>query len=160
MPLLSIDPSTNQEIASYDEYSDSEVSDIIQAVNLSQINWNNVNLEFRLDCLNEMIGVLKDEKIEYSRLMAYEMGKTISQAEGEIDKCIWLCEYYFENAAEFLEDKIINDNAQKYIITIQPLGIILGIMPWNFPFWQVFRFAIPTIIAGNGAILKLSLIHI
>ena len=62
MPLLSIDPSTNQEIASYDEYSDSEVSDIIQAVNLSQINWNNVNLEFRLDCLNEMIGVLKDEK--------------------------------------------------------------------------------------------------
>ena len=91
MPLLSIDPSTNQEIASYDEYSDPEVSDIIQAVNLSQTNWNNVNLEFRLDCLNEMIGVLKDGKIEYSRLMAYEMGKPISQAESEIDKCIWLC---------------------------------------------------------------------
>ncbi len=154
MPLLSIDPSTNQEIASYDEYSESKVSDIIQAVNLSQNNWSNVNLEFRLDCLNEMIGVLKDGKIEYSRLMAHEMGKPISQAESEIDKCIWLCEYYFKNAAEFLKDKIINDNAQKYIITIQPLGIILGIMPWNFPFWQVFRFAIPTIIAGNGAILK------
>ena len=79
MPLLSIDPSTNQEIASYDEYSESKVSDIIQSVNLSQTNWNDVSLEFRLDCLNEMIGVLKDEKIEYSRLMAYEMGKPISQ---------------------------------------------------------------------------------
>ena len=154
MPLISINPSTNQEIASYNEYSDSKVSDIIQSVDLSQSSWNKVSLEFRLDCLNEMIGVLKDGKIEYSRLMADEMGKPISQAEGEIDKCIWLCEYYFENAAQFLEDKIIDDNAQKYIITIQPLGIILGIMPWNFPFWQVFRFAIPTIIAGNGAILK------
>ena len=154
MPLLSIDPSTNQEIASYDEYSLSKVSDIIQAVYLSQTNWNDISLEFRLDCLNEMIGVLKDGKIEYSRLMAYEMGKPISQAESEIEKCIWLCEYYFENAVNFLQDKIINDDAQKYIITIQPLGIILGIMPWNFPFWQVFRFAVPTIIAGNGAILK------
>ena len=154
MPLISINPSTNQEIASYNEYSDSKVSDIIQSVDLSQSSWNKVSLEFRLDCLKEMIGVLKDGKIEYSRLMADEMGKPISQAEGEIDKCIWLCEYYFENAAQFLEDKIIDDNAQKYIITIQPLGIILGIMPWNFPFWQVFRFAIPTIIAGNGAILK------
>ena len=154
MPLISIDPSTNQEIASYNEYSDSKVSDIIQSVDLSQSSWNKVGLEFRLDCLNEMIGVLKDGKIEYSRLMADEMGKPISQAEGEIDKCILLCEYYFENAAQFLEDKIIDDNIQKYIITIQPLGIILGIMPWNFPFWQVFRFAIPTIIAGNGAILK------
>ena len=154
MPLLSIDPSTNQQIASYDEYPDSKVSEIIQMVNLSQTNWNNVNLQFRLDCLNEMIGILKDRKIEYSRLMAYEMGKPVSQGESEIDKCIWLCKYYFENAVNFLQDKIINDDAQKYIITIQPLGIILGIMPWNFPFWQVFRFAVPTIIAGNGAILK------
>ena len=154
MPLLSIDPSTNQEIASYDEYSLSKVSDIIHAVNLSQTNWNDISLEFRLDCLNEMIGVLKDGKIEYSSLMAYEMGKPISQAENEIEKCIWLCEYYFENAVNFLQDKIINDKIQKYIITLQPLGVILGIMPWNFPFWQVFRFAIPTIIAGNGAILK------
>ena len=85
MPLISIDPSTNQEIASYDEYSFSKISDIIQAVELSQTNWNNVSLEFRLDCLNEMIGVLKDGKIEYSRLMAYEMGKPVSQAESEIE---------------------------------------------------------------------------
>ena len=138
MPLLSIDPSTNQEIASYDEYSESKVSDIIQAVNLSQTNWNNVSLEFRLDCLNEMIGVLKDGKIEYSRLMAYEMGSLYLKLRVRIDKCIWLCEYYFENAADFLKDKIINDNSQKYIITIQPLGIILGIMPWNFPFGRFF----------------------
>ena len=86
MPLVSIDPSTNQQIASYDEYPDSKVSEIIQAVNLSQTNWNNVNLQFRLDCLNEMIGILKDGKIEYSRLMAYEMGKPVSQGESEIDK--------------------------------------------------------------------------
>ena len=154
MPLKSINPSTNQEIASYDELTESKVNDIIQTIHLSQLNWSKVSLEFRLDCLNEMVGVLKDGKIEYSVLMADEMGKPISQAESEIEKCIWLCEYYYENARQFLKDKIIDDGIQKYIITIQPLGIILGIMPWNFPFWQVFRFAIPTIMAGNGAILK------
>ena len=154
MPLLSIDPSTNQEIASYDEYSLSKVSDIIHAVNLSQTNWNDISLEFRLDCLNEMIGVLKDGKIEYSSLMAYEMGKPISQAENEIEKCIWLCDYYIENSKKYLEDKQIKTDGQKSFVTIRPLGLILGIMPWNFPFWQVFRFAVPSIIAGNGAILK------
>jgi succinate-semialdehyde dehydrogenase/glutarate-semialdehyde dehydrogenase len=86
--------------------------------------------------------------------MAEEMGKPVSQGLGEVEKCASLCEYYKEEAFGFLADKSVEIAGQKSIISIQPMGLILGVMPWNFPFWQVFRFAIPTITAGNGAILK------
>jgi succinate-semialdehyde dehydrogenase/glutarate-semialdehyde dehydrogenase len=86
--------------------------------------------------------------------MAMEMGKPLSQGLGEVEKCAWLCEYYAEKAKPYLADQEVDISGQKSLISIQPIGLVLGIMPWNFPFWQVFRFAIPTITAGNGAILK------
>ena len=82
------------------------------------------------------------------------MGKPLSQGLGEVEKCAWLCEYYAEKAKPYLVDEEVDISGQKSLISIQPIGLVLGIMPWNFPFWQVFRFAIPTITAGNGAILK------
>ena len=154
MALVSIDPSTGQEIQAYKQISGIEVQNILEAVTLSQKSWGSTNLDFRLDCLNEMIGVLKDGKREFSQLMAREMGKPVMQASGEIEKCIWLCEYYLDNAKQFLAEKNIDSDTHKCLVSFQPIGLVLGIMPWNFPFWQVFRFAIPTIIAGNGAILK------
>ena len=154
MHLKSINPSTGQEIETYKEFSNDEIQKILEDIHLTQMNWKQTGLEFRLDCLNEMVGVLEDGKREFSLLMAHEMGKPISQAQGEIEKCIWLCEYYRDNSSQFLSDKKIKNNTHNCVVTIQPLGLILGIMPWNFPFWQVFRFAIPTLIAGNGAILK------
>ena len=154
MHLKSINPSTGQEIETYKEFSNDEIQKILEDIHLTQMNWKQTGLEFRLDCLNEMVGVLEDGKREFSLLMAHEMGKPISQAQGEIEKCIWLCEYYRDNSSQFLSDKKIKNNTHNCVVTIQPLGLILGIMPWNFPFWQVFRFAIPTVIAGNGAILK------
>ena len=154
MHLKSINPSTGQEIETYKEFSNDEIQKILEDIHLTQMNWKQTGLEFRLDCLNEMVGVLEDGNREFSLLMAHEMGKPISQAQGEIEKCIWLCEYYRDNSSQFLSDKKIKNNTHNCIVTIQPLGLILGIMPWNFPFWQVFRFAIPTLIAGNGAILK------
>ena len=154
MPLKSINPSTGREIETYKEFSNDEIQKILEDVHSTQMNWKQTKLEFRLDCLNEMVGVLEDGKREFSLLMAHEMGKPISQAQGEIEKCIWLCEYYRDNSSQFLSDKKIKNNTHNCVVTIQPLGLILGIMPWNFPFWQVFRFAIPTLIAGNGAILK------
>ena len=154
MHLKSINPSTGQEIETYKEFSNDEIQKILEDVHSTQMNWKQTSLEFRLDCLNEMVGVLEDGNREFSLLMAHEMGKPISQAQGEIEKCIWLCEYYRDNSSQFLSDKKIKNNTHNCVVTIQPLGLILGIMPWNFPFWQVFRFAIPTLIAGNGAILK------
>ncbi|RPG95610.1 MAG: NAD-dependent succinate-semialdehyde dehydrogenase [Candidatus Pelagibacter sp. TMED253] len=154
MLLKSIDPSTGHELATYKEFSTSQINQVLENSLLAQLHWKETSLEFRLDHLNEMIGVLSDGRREFSILMAHEMGKPLSQAEGEIEKCIWLCEYYRDNSLDFLKDKIIEHDTHKCFVTIQPLGLILGIMPWNFPFWQVFRFAIPTIITGNSAILK------
>ncbi len=98
--------------------------------------------------------VLRKNKEDYSRLMTLEMGKPISQSRAEVDKCAWVCEYYAENAEKFLSDELIETDASKSFVTFQPLGIVLAVMPWNFPFWQVFRFAAPGLMAGNAGILK------
>jgi len=86
--------------------------------------------------------------------MTIEMGKPILQSKAEVEKCAWVCDYYAENTEQFLADQLVATDASKSFITFQPIGIVLGIMPWNFPFWQVFRYAVPTIMAGNSAILK------
>ncbi len=120
----------------------------------AQKRWAATDLELRLNCLEQISGTLRDHKREYAVLMAQEMGKPVVQAEGEVEKCVWLCDYYRESTPEFLADKTLEISGQKSLVTIQPIGLILGVMPWNFPFWQVFRFAIPPLTAGNGAILK------
>ena len=154
MPLISTNPATSEEIKSYHEHSLYEINDIIHKTKNAQQEWNSLELEFRLECINQISGILLDRKREYASIMASEMGKPIAQAIGEIEKCAWLCDYYKENAAGFLSDKLIDTQYYKSLVTIQPIGLILGIMPWNFPFWQVFRFAIPVLLTGNGAILK------
>ncbi len=154
MALVSVNPTTSEEIKRYPEHSIKAVIQILKTVSLSQLTWSNTNLDFRLSCLEQLIGVLKDKKREFASLISLEMGKPISQSEGEIEKCIWLCEYYFQNSRKILSRKLINDEKEKCYVTFQPIGNVLGVMPWNFPFWQVFRFAVPTIVAGNGAILK------
>jgi len=154
MTLVSINPSTGKEIQSYPELSEIEVKNILEVASDAQRKWGSANLDFRLNCVNEMVGVLNDSKKELSSLIVNEMGKPVAQAHGEIDKCIWLCSYYLDNAKKFLADEKIKTKNYNSIITIQPIGLVLGIMPWNFPFWQVYRYAIPTILAGNGAILK------
>ena len=153
-PLLSINPSTGLEIRSYNQHSNEEIENILNSSIEAQKNWQNTDLKFRLTCVGQLSEILSDSKREYSSLMAEEMGKPFKQGIGEIEKCIWLCDYYIENSKKYLEDKKIKTDGQKSFVTIRPLGLILGIMPWNFPFWQVFRFAVPSIIAGNGAILK------
>jgi len=153
-PLLSINPSTGLEIRSYNQLSNDEIENILKSSIEAQKNWENTNLKFRLTCLGQLSEILSDSKREYSSLMAEEMGKPFKQGIVEIEKCIWLCDYYIENSKKYLEDRKIKTDGQKSFVTLRPLGLILGIMPWNFPFWQVLRFAVPSIIAGNGAILK------
>ena len=154
MALVSINPATGKEIQSYPQHSSIEVKYILDQSVVAQQQWKNTSLELRNSCLEQLAGILRDRAKEYSILMAEEMGKPVSQGLGEVEKCASLCEYYKEEAFGFLADKSVEIAGQKSIISIQPMGLILGVMPWNFPFWQVFRFAIPTITAGNGAILK------
>ena len=154
MALVSINPSTGKELQTYSEHSKPEVQRILDQTVEVQRKWAATDLEFRLNCLEQISGTLRDRKREYAVLMAQEMGKPVAQAEGEVEKCAWLCDYYRESTPEFLADKTLEIAGQKSLVTIQPIGLILGVMPWNFPFWQVFRFAIPTLTAGNGAILK------
>ena len=154
MNLISIDPATGNEIKAYPKHSPNEVAYILDQASQAQKNWCNTDLDLRISCLEQAAGTLRDRAKEYAKLMAREMGKPLSQGLGEIEKCAWLCEYYAEKSKSFLDDKVVDISGQKSLITIQPIGLVLGIMPWNFPFWQVFRFAIPTITAGNSGILK------
>ena len=154
MSLISINPATSEEIKIYPEYSLDEIDNILSKAINAQKKWSLLELDFRLECISIISGILKDRKREYASIMANEMGKPIAQAKAEVDKCAWLCDYYKQYAPEFLSDKLIETEYYKSMVTIQPIGLILGIMPWNFPFWQVFRFAIPVLITGNGAILK------
>jgi len=108
----------------------------------------------RAEQLRSAAQILRDNAPEYARLMTHEMGKPISDGRAEVEKCAWVCEYFADHAASFLEDEEIASDASKSFVTFQPIGVVLAVMPWNFPFWQVFRFAAPGIMAGNAALLK------
>lgn len=103
---------------------------------------------------NTLASILKKKKKEYALLITEEMGKILKEAEAEIEKCAWVCEYYSENASSFLAEKALESNAKEAYVSYQPLGTVLAIMPWNFPFWQLFRFAAPAVMAGNTVLLK------
>ncbi|MBK6915205.1 MAG: NAD-dependent succinate-semialdehyde dehydrogenase [Ignavibacteriales bacterium] len=118
------------------------------------IKWRKTSFEFRASKIRSAAAILRKRKEEFAKLMTLEMGKPIVQARAEVEKCAWVCDYYADNAEKFLTDEIVETDAQKSFISFQPIGIVLAVMPWNFPFWQVFRFASPTLMAGNAAILK------
>ncbi len=152
--LQSINPFNNQIIKSYDEMSNSQVEEIISSLHNQFKDWSSSSFKHRSELMFNSAKVLRKNIKEYSELMTSEMGKPISQGRAEVEKCAWVCEYYAENAESFLEDEIIKTEASQSFVTYQPIGIVLAIMPWNFPFWQVFRFAAPNLMAGNVGLLK------
>ncbi|AKB25618.1 Succinate-semialdehyde dehydrogenase [NAD] [Methanosarcina sp. MTP4] len=111
-------------------------------------------MEERVRYIARAAGVLRQNKRVYAEVITKEMGKPIRESLSEIEKCAWACEYYAENAAGFLKDEVVETEAEKSYISFEPLGVIFGIMPWNFPFWQVFRFVVPALAAGNVCLLK------
>ena len=117
-------------------------------------SWKETSFGQRSKLMMNAADVLRRNKEDYSRLMTLEMGKPIAQSRAEVEKCAWVCEYYADNAEKFLADELIETDATKSFVSFQPLGIVLAVMPWNFPFWQVFRFAAPGLMAGNAGILK------
>ena len=154
MSLQSINPATGERIARYEEYTAEEIDAILDAVVAAQREWAAHSFEARAGCMREAARLMLERRDEYAGLMAREMGKPIEQGRGEIEKCAWGCEHYAAHAAEMLADEPVQTDAWESFVTYQPLGVVLAIMPWNFPFWQVFRFAAPNLMAGNGAILK------
>ena len=120
----------------------------------TQLSWKQLTITNRISFLPQLAKLLLENKQEYATCIVTEMHKPISQAIAEVEKCALLCNYYYENAETFLATKNIKTEASESFVTYEPLGVILGVMPWNFPFWQVFRFAVPTLIAGNTVVVK------
>ena len=152
--LQSVNPVTNQVVKTHESHSDNGVEKIINSVDKTWHHWRSTSYLFRSRLMQNVSSLLRARKKELAMLMAIEMGKVISEGMAEIEKCAWVCDYYATNAENFLENEPIATEAQKSYVSYQPLGTILAIMPWNFPFWQVFRFAAPTLMAGNTAVLK------
>ncbi len=154
MKLYSINPATEEVLAEFDGIGYEECLRILEKSRSIFAEWKNVRIEERLQCAQNMGKDLLRRKIELSKLMTEEMGKPVRQSVAEIEKCALLCDYYSNSAKRFLEREEIRTQNKKSYISFEPLGLVMGIMPWNFPFWQVMRFALPAVIAGNVAILK------
>jgi acyl-CoA reductase-like NAD-dependent aldehyde dehydrogenase len=153
--VSSINPTTGKVMASYDITSTEQISRIVNnAKTIGFENWKKKDILERCDYIKNLAKVLKKNREQYAKIVTEEMGKPITQSYAEIDKCIWLCEYYSEYAESFLRDEIIPTEFRKSFVAFEPLGIVAGIMPWNFPFWQALRYLVPTLIAGNVTILK------
>ena len=154
MSLKSINPANGEEIAAYKEMSTDEVDGILTAVNDAFNSWRKTSFSIRGELLKNAAAILQSNKEAFGRLMSLEMGKPYSQSLAEVVKCAKGCEYYADNTEEILADRIIETDASKSYVSHQPIGIVLAVMPWNFPFWQVFRFAAPALMAGNVGVLK------
>ncbi|MFA5244891.1 MAG: aldehyde dehydrogenase family protein, partial [Pedobacter sp.] len=154
MSINSINPVNGQIIRSYQPHTSKEIGEIIDSTHQAWEKWKETSYSFRSKLLLATAKILRNKKEELAILMALEMGKPLQGGRAEIEKCADVCEYYAENAERFLKDELIGTGASKSYVHFQPLGIVLAIMPWNFPFWQVFRFLAPALMAGNAALLK------
>lgn len=154
MALKSINPSNGILIKEFAEISDVELIEKIEAAQRAFLKWKNVSYSERRRILNNAAANLRENKNKYGETLTLEMGKPINQAIAEVEKCAWVCEHYAENAEKILAEEIIETDASESYVRFDPLGIVLAVMPWNFPFWQVIRFAAPALMAGNAAILK------
>jgi succinate-semialdehyde dehydrogenase/glutarate-semialdehyde dehydrogenase len=154
MKFTSVNPATGEAIHSYDELGPDVVSAAIRECHEVFLSWRRTSMPERSRLFKRAGEVLRKNATEYATLMAEEMGKPIREGLAEVEKCAWVCDYYADKAPEFLRDETVETDATKSFITFQPLGVVLAVMPWNFPFWQVFRFAAPALMAGNGGLLK------
>jgi succinate-semialdehyde dehydrogenase/glutarate-semialdehyde dehydrogenase len=152
--MESRNPATEEIIADYPEHAPAQIEQILESADIAFPKWRKTPIEQRAPHMKELASVLRRKRDELSALMTTEVGKTITASESEIEKCAAACDFFAENAAAFLSPQTIESDASKSYVRFDPLGPILAIMPWNFPLWQVFRFAAPALMAGNVAVLK------
>lgn len=151
---VSINPYTGKEVKTFKNHTSQEVLDSIDLADKRFYSWRETSFSQRKKLMLSVASELRSNKVNYAETMTLEMGKPIFQAIAEVEKCAWVCEYYAENAEKQLQTEEIETEADKSYVKYEPLGVILAVMPWNYPYWQVFRFAVPALMAGNVAILK------
>ena len=152
--ITTINPATEEKIASYNRISEKNIKEKVAKANESYKSWKKTSLDERSKLMHKLADIFDENKEKYAQLATQEMGKIIEQSRKEIEKCALICRYYADNITELLADKIVETEASKSYVTFQPLGVTLAIMPWNFPFYQVIRFAAPAVMTGNTGVLK------
>ncbi|HWC57244.1 MAG TPA: aldehyde dehydrogenase family protein, partial [Sphingomicrobium sp.] len=152
--IETVNPATGQPGKSYNETTLDEAHAAAAAAHRAFQKWRRTSFEERAAIVRKVGEGLRARKDEFARLMTEEMGKTLSDGRAEIEKCAANCDWFADHAHEYLANEPIDLGGEEAFVTFNPLGIVLAVMPWNFPFWQVFRFAAPALMAGNGALLK------
>src|SRR5439155_17130039 len=154
MTIRAINPATGEVVATHEEMTPAAVGRILEDVHEAFLGWRRASFADRAAPMRRAANTLRANAGDYARLMAKEMGKPVREGVAEAQKCASVCDFYAENAERFLAREAIATEARKSFVTFNPLGVVLAVMPWNFPFWQVFRFAAPGLMAGNAAVLK------
>ncbi len=154
MSIQSVNPVTEEIIQTLEPYSESQVNQALEQAHTAFLSWRETTFAERSTHLHNIARFLRQHKEELARFSTLEMGKPIVEAEAEIEKCAWACDFYADNAERFLADERIETNATQSYVSFLPLGVVLAVMPWNYPYWQVFRFASAALMAGNTVVLK------
>ena len=152
--IESVSPTTGEIHATYRSHGGAELEARIAASHAAAAGWRKSTRRLRAGLLSRVAGRLREDKHELAELMAMEMGKPVAEGAAEAEKCAWVCDYYAEHGAKLLDRRSVDTDQDESFVCYQALGAILGVMPWNFPLWQVFRFAAPTLMAGNTVLLK------
>lgn len=154
MEFTNINPYNGEVVGKYTSLTEAQTQEKIEKAHKAFATWRKVSVEERARLMTKVAHILRDNVDEYAKMITIEMGKPISESRAEVNKSAWVCDYYAENTADFLKPEVIQTDAQKSFVQHDPIGCVFAIMPWNFPFWQVFRFATPTLMAGNTGLLK------
>lgn len=154
MSYRSVNPATGETLASFKDHNSKEIEAKLTKACETYRDWRKLAIHVRCKYLSTVADLLEARKEDYAKLITQEMGKPIAQSVSEVEKCAWVCRYYAEHAKLLLKDEVIKTDAEQSYVSYEPIGPVLAIMPWNFPFWQVFRFAAPALAAGNVGLLK------
>jgi succinate-semialdehyde dehydrogenase/glutarate-semialdehyde dehydrogenase len=153
--IITVNPATEEILAEYDALTEEQVNhEVNDSRKVYESIWKKFDISERAKLLRNLGHMLQQRKKEYATIITNEMGKPITESLAEVEKCSWVCEYYADNGEKFLEPEFIETNAKDSYVRFDPLGVIGCIMPWNFPFWQVLRFCVPALFAGNTVLLK------
>ncbi|MEO0794921.1 MAG: NAD-dependent succinate-semialdehyde dehydrogenase [Verrucomicrobiota bacterium] len=154
MPLQTVNPATGEFVREFPTMEITEILRVLEAVETDATQWRGFSFRERAECFQRVAQILRENQEAYAKTITLEMGKPIAESKAECEKCAWVCEYYADNGERFLADIPIEDAPGEALVHHEPLGAVLAIMPWNFPFWQVFRAAAPAMMAGNAMVLK------
>src|SRR2546426_61858 len=154
MPISSVNPATAEILKTFEALNEAQLDERLRRAAETFREYRRTTFADRASMMQRAAGILESEKKSLARLMTLEMGKPVNAAVQEAEKCSWVCRYYAANAEQHLADETVETSASRSYVHFQPLGVVLAVMPWNFPFWQVFRFAAPALMAGNVGLLK------